>query len=69
MTCPGQHQRNPLYAPECVEGKFSEVGLPLYGVLRSSAQPRSNPYERPRLSSAAFGHYLTFLDFLTIPLE
>ena len=25
------------YSPECVEGVFSEVGLPLYGVLRSSA--------------------------------
>ena len=24
------------YSPECVEGKFSEVELPLYGVLRSS---------------------------------
>jgi hypothetical protein len=25
-----------LYSPECVEGEFSEVGLPLYGVLRAS---------------------------------
>jgi hypothetical protein len=25
----------PSYSPECVEGKFSEVELPLYGVLRS----------------------------------
>jgi hypothetical protein len=25
------------YSPECVEGEFSEVGLPLYGVLGSSA--------------------------------
>jgi hypothetical protein len=24
------------YSPGCVEGKFSEVELPLYGVLRSS---------------------------------
>jgi hypothetical protein len=24
-----------LYSPNCVEGGFSEVGLPLYGVLRS----------------------------------
>ena len=24
------------YTPECVEGLFSEVGLPLYGVLRRS---------------------------------
>jgi hypothetical protein len=24
------------YSPECVEGVFSELGLPLYGVLRSS---------------------------------
>jgi dihydrofolate reductase len=24
-----------LYAPKCLEGKFSEVGLPLYGVLGS----------------------------------
>jgi hypothetical protein len=38
------------YSPECVEGKFSEVGLPGYGVLRSSllrsppVQPRSSSY-------------------------
>jgi hypothetical protein len=25
-----------LYSPECVEGEFSEVELPLYGVLGSS---------------------------------
>jgi hypothetical protein len=25
------------YAPDCLEGKFSEVELPIYGVLRSSA--------------------------------
>src|SRR5215212_9951581 len=24
------------YSPECVEGKFYEIQLPLYGVLRSS---------------------------------
>jgi hypothetical protein len=24
------------YSPECVEGEFCEVELPLYGVLRSS---------------------------------
>jgi hypothetical protein len=24
------------YSPECVEGEFCEVGLPIYGVLRSS---------------------------------
>src|SRR5829696_1813423 len=28
------------YSPECVEGKFSEVGLPLYGDLGSSFSPR-----------------------------
>src|SRR5215212_6293594 len=27
------------YSPECVEGDFSEVELPIYGVLRSSAKP------------------------------
>jgi hypothetical protein len=26
-----------LYSPTCLEGEFSEVGLPLYGVLRSSS--------------------------------
>jgi hypothetical protein len=26
------------YSPECVEGVFCEVGLPLYGVLRNSHQ-------------------------------
>ena len=25
------------FSPECLVGKFSEVGLPLYGVLRSSS--------------------------------
>src|SRR5215211_617226 len=39
------------YSPECVEVKFSEVGLPLYGVLRSSlvessSLPRQTPAER-----------------------
>src|SRR5919107_4169039 len=29
------------YSPECVEGEFSEVGLPIYGVLRSSASAPS----------------------------
>src|SRR5215203_7475774 len=46
-----------LYPPECVEVEFSEVELPLYGVLRSSAQggsqksaePRPKTYERPLL--------------------
>jgi hypothetical protein len=28
--------RQGFYSPECVEGTFSEVELPLYGVLRSS---------------------------------
>jgi hypothetical protein len=30
-------QPSSLYSPECVEYEFSEVGLPLYGVLRSLA--------------------------------
>ena len=25
-----------LYIPKCLEGAFSEVGVPFYGVLRSS---------------------------------
>src|SRR5215213_142910 len=29
------------YSPECVEGEFCEVGLPIYGVLRSSPNPHS----------------------------
>jgi hypothetical protein len=29
------------YSPKFVEGKFSEVGLPLYGVLRSSPHARN----------------------------
>jgi hypothetical protein len=28
------------FSLECVEGKYSEVELPLYGVLRSSARMR-----------------------------
>src|SRR5215207_699124 len=28
-----------VHSPECSEGEFSEVGLPLYGVLRSSRRP------------------------------
>jgi hypothetical protein len=31
------------YSPECVEGKFSEVGLPLYAVLRSSLMQKRAP--------------------------
>ena len=31
-----------VYSPNLVEGEFCEVGLPLYGVLRSSpSNPRS----------------------------
>ena len=30
-----------LYSPECVEGELSEVELPLYAVLRSSAFSRA----------------------------
>jgi hypothetical protein len=26
------------YSPKCLEGEFSEVELPIYGVLRSSAK-------------------------------
>jgi hypothetical protein len=32
------------------------------------ASPRSTTYERPRLRSAAFGHYHDFPDFLIIPI-
>ena len=28
------------YSPECVEGEFSEVELPFYGVLRSASSAR-----------------------------
>src|SRR5215203_193667 len=31
------------YSPECVEGVFSEVGLPLYGVLRCSPCSTERP--------------------------
>ena len=31
------------YSPECVEGEFSEVGLPFYGVLRNSRSPGPTP--------------------------
>src|SRR5215203_6089731 len=37
------------YSPECVEGKFSEVGLPLYGVLRSSPRAAVSLCHRPIL--------------------
>src|SRR5215210_1181106 len=39
---------SPLYSPECVEGEFCEVGLPLYGVLRSSL-PRMATWHMERL--------------------
>jgi hypothetical protein len=29
-------RRYGVYSPECVEGVFYELGLPLYGFLRSS---------------------------------
>ena len=37
----------PSYSPECVEGLFSEVGLTLYGVLKSSLSA-SNSKQRQR---------------------
>jgi hypothetical protein len=42
---PGESSRSSvylLYSPNLVEGKFCEVGLPLYGVLRSSHQTWSS---------------------------
>src|SRR5215207_9113159 len=35
MNLRGRH-RPGAYSPKCLEGQFSEVELPLYGVLRSS---------------------------------
>src|ERR687898_1070569 len=54
-----------LYSHQCVEGKFCE--LRHHGVLGSSAQPRSNTYERPWLRSASCGYFRDFPDFLILP--
>ena len=35
-----------LYSPECVEGEFCEVELPLYGVLRSSLHPSNHKQQQ-----------------------
>jgi hypothetical protein len=37
----------PLYSPECVEGLFCEVGLPLNGVLGSSHTLGPTPMSVP----------------------
>src|SRR5215211_6917983 len=34
------------YSPECLEGKFCEVGLPFCGVLRSSARGGGTPQRK-----------------------
>ena len=47
----------PPYSPECEEGGFSEVGLPLYGVLRSSP-PASNTKQQQRYAVWAMCHTL-----------
>jgi hypothetical protein len=40
LTTPGGLGAYPsAYSPECVEDEFSEVGLPIYGFLRSSYSP------------------------------
>src|SRR5215216_6762644 len=38
------------YSPKCLEGKFYEVELPLYGVLRSSQTKHSKKYGQGHLS-------------------
>jgi len=43
----------PPYSPECVEGFFCE--LPLYGVLKKFALPRSNTYGRPAIGPGQYG--------------
>jgi hypothetical protein len=61
------HSRPPEFPPSLVRGvlftnfvvdEFSEVRIP----------PRSSTCERSWLSSAARGYYLTFPDFLIIPV-
>src|SRR5215213_3445028 len=47
MNLRGRH-RPGAYSPKCLEGQFSEVELPLYGVLGTSAQPRSHGPAPPR---------------------
>src|SRR5829696_457569 len=39
------------YSPECVEGGFCEVELPLYGVLRRSSNQRSRKFTSSILHS------------------
>jgi hypothetical protein len=40
----------------------------MYGILRSSAQPRSNTHEYPWLRPAAFGYYRASPGFLIMPV-
>jgi hypothetical protein len=37
----GQRSKLVKYSPECVEGTFSEVGFPIYGVLKKFAEIRA----------------------------
>ncbi len=46
-----------LYAPEYVEGKFSEGGLPLYGVLGSCTAASNRSSFRPRTSLSEMEDY------------
>jgi hypothetical protein len=34
----GRKMHDEVYSPECVEGLFCEVGLPLYGVLQRQSK-------------------------------
>jgi hypothetical protein len=53
----------PPYSPECVEGLFSEVGLPLYGVLRRliTRLRSSSPCPSSLLGRTKFGESDVFL--------
>jgi hypothetical protein len=42
-----------LFSHQCVEGEFSEVGFPLYGVLRSSHSRNSANFALTAFSEVA----------------
>jgi len=54
----------PSYSPECVEGFFCE--LPLYGVLKKFALPRSNTYGRPAIGPGQYGYSANVVNFACV---
>ena len=56
-----------LRTPRHSAGRKPRTSQPVLRATGSSAQPRSNTYERPWLRSASCGYFRDFRDFLILP--